>query len=112
VITTIGNVLLWLGAVAALGSAVTFALVGVRRTPEGWRRTPGVGWHTSPWGRLIMSHIGSIAVVLCLGCVRLVAGDAPWFAVLRTVAFGVVVVVLYIWWIFLLQAQREGDTKA
>jgi glucose-6-phosphate-specific signal transduction histidine kinase len=97
VITTIGNVLLWFGAVAALGSAATFARVG---------------WHTSPWGRLIMSHIGSIAVVLCLGCVRLVAGDATWFAVLRTVAFGVVVVVLYVWWIFLIQAQREGDTKA
>lgn len=94
-ITVVGNVLLILAAIPATAAAVLYAA--------------GVTWWRSRWGRHLFSYMMSVALVTDLGVVRLVAGDRPWFAAVRTAAFALVVFAL--WWrlAFVYQAYREGS---
>jgi hypothetical protein len=68
----VGNFLIFWAAAVGVASVVAHA-----RVP--WRR--------SEMGRHLMAYMSAIAAVLVLSCVRIVAGDAPWFQLLRLVVF-------------------------
>lgn len=89
----IGNVLLVLATVPAVASVVVYA---------------GVPWYRTNWGRARMLQTFSVALVLCLGCVRLAFGDTDWFSTARTAAFAVVVVALWVELALYIRARREG----
>jgi len=90
----VGNILLWIAAVPAVGSVIVFSRVT---------------WWRSTWGRHLMAYMAAVSIPLVLGCVRQIFGDSSWFQGLRVAAFGLVVVVL--WWRFIItiQALREGS---
>lgn len=92
--TTIGNIELVFAAIPAVCSVAVFARVR---------------WWRSRWGRHLMAYMGAVALVLVLGCIRLVYGDNFWFATLRAVAFGCVGFVL--WWrlAYIVEAAFEGS---
>lgn len=90
----VGNILLWMAVVPAVGSVIVFSRVT---------------WWRSTWGMHVMAYMVAVMIPLVLGCVRLVFGDSEWFQALRTGSFGLVVIVL--WWRFVItiQAFREGS---
>lgn len=94
VVTTIGNCLLVLAAIPAVASVAVFCRVT---------------WWRSRWGRHLFAYMSSIAVVMTLGCIRLLIGDSLVFASIRVGAF--VTVVIALWWrlFFVLQAYSEGS---
>lgn len=94
--TRLGNVLLVLSAIPAIGSVLVYSTVT---------------WWRSAWGRHLMSYMAAVALVLGLGVVRLVWGDSPWFAGLRATAY-VLTTVMFWWRLFIvIQARRERSTK-
>ncbi len=91
----VGNILLILGTLPAVGSVVVFA--------------PVMSWR-APWAIHLMAYMGAVAIPLFLGCVGLVLHiHSLWFLWVQTGAFAVVVVVL--WWrlVLLVLARREGS---
>lgn len=92
--TWLGNVLLVLSAVPAVGSVLVYSQVT---------------WWRSRWGRHLMSYMVAVALVLTLGVVRLIWHDSAWFAGLRAAAY--VLTVIALWWrlLILVQSLREGS---
>lgn len=90
----IGNVLLVVATIPAVLSVLVFARVA---------------WWRSRWGRHLFAYMSAIAVVLLLGCLRLLYGESIIFASIRVAAFFAVVVALWwrLWFVF--QAYREGS---
>lgn len=92
---TAGNILLVMATIPAVAIVAVYA---------------GVAWYRSVWGQAGMLSRASVALVLCLGCVRLAFGDSWWFAAARTTAFAIVVVALWIELGLFIMARREGPT--
>ncbi len=94
-VTTVGNVLLVAGAIPAVASVLVFCRVT---------------WWRSRWGRHVMAYMSTVAIMLALGCLKLVIGDSPAFAAIRVAAFTTVVMAL--WWRlwFVVLAYREGSS--
>lgn len=92
---TVGNILLILGTIPAVGSVIVFAPVMSLR---------------APWAIHLMAYMAAVAIPLFLGCIGLVFDiHEMWFLWLQTSAFGIVVIVL--WWrlVLLILARREGS---
>lgn len=95
--TEVGNTLLVLAAIPAVASALIYGF--------------GVTWWRSWWGRHLSAYMASFALVLSLGCLKLIIGDSPTFARIRVGAFATTVVAL--WWRLwvVVQAYREGPPE-
>lgn len=79
-----GDVLVFVSALVATASVVVHAGV----SPPWWR---------THIGKHLMYYMASVAAVLDLSAIRLVAGaslDTPWFQIVRVVVFATVPVVL------------------
>lgn len=65
-----------------------------------------VPWWRSPMGRHLMIKMAVLALILDLGVIRLMFGEAPWFLLLRLVVYALLPLVLAqrVW--LLWQAQR------
>lgn len=99
VVQQIGDVLLFAAALIASASVVVHATVP---------------WWRSHVGKHLMCYMASVAAVLDLSAVRVIAGaslDTPWFQTTRLVVFASVPLVLG--WRLLIQVQlRAADHAA
>jgi hypothetical protein len=93
-VETAGNVLLVATAVPAVLCVGAYA------------RVP---WWRTEVGRHLMAFMAIVAVLTCLGVVRIVFGP-PWFDALRTTLFALFPVVM--WWRFLLILKEQRETTA
>lgn len=99
VVLQIGDVLVLITAAIATTSVILHARV----------RPP---WWTSAIGRHLMAYMAAMAAVLILAAIRIIAGaslEVPWFALLRTVVFMTVPVVMG--WRLLIQVQLSRWTR-
>lgn len=92
VLIVIGNVLLAYCAVVGTASVVAHL------------RVP---WRATQIGRHLMAYMGVIALVFVLGVVRLVIGDSLPFAILRTIVFVGVPIVMTQRLVLQIRAQRD-----
>lgn len=71
-----------------------------------------VPWRRSEFGRHLMIYMGTMALTLDLGVIRIFVGDTWWFALIRLVVFvGVPLAFAQRLWLQI-KAQRETDQHA